>query len=77
MSAKLVFIMEIAQLLVSIEFAFALYFLWIRNEKLPAEEKRFRVFVYVIATYIIIRIITLFAYAWIGSSYISVCDCSF
>ena len=70
MTAEMVFIMEMAQLLVSIEFAVVVYFLVIRNKKIPAKEKHFQTFVFGISTYVIARIITLLAYAWSGSNYI-------
>ena len=70
MTAEMVFIMEMAQLLVSIEFAVVVYFLVIRNRKIPVKEKHFQTFAFGVSTYVIERIITLLVYAWSGSTYI-------
>lgn len=70
MTAEMVFIMEMAQLLVSIEFAVVVYFLSIRNKEIPVNEKHFQAFVVGVSTYVIVRIITLLLYAWSDSTYI-------
>ena len=67
---KKILIMELCQLLVSVEFAFVMYFLFIRGkEDMTTQDKKFQAFVIGLSAYIIIRILTLLACAWTGTSY--------
>ena len=67
---KKILIMELCQLLVSVEFAFVMYFLCIRDKKhLSIHDKKFQAFVTGLSAYVVIRMLTLLMCALNGTSY--------
>ena len=67
---KKILMVELYQLLVSAEFAFVMYFLFIRGkEDMTTQDKKFQAFVVGLSVYIILRILTLLTYAWTGTIY--------
>lgn len=66
---KILFVVEMLELLISILFSLVMDFVFIRRKKLESYDKRFNAFIYGIALYVVLRIIEFSIYAYYSRYY--------